>query len=813
MANIVLIENDKKVQAEIRQLIKELDGEVQLAVYESTKDFEDVFFPTTLAQKPFETHALLKDLNEEEQSFLLQREQSQNPHKPCIFILSPDGETIQDIMNKDLKTLGYERFELIEQRQIWNTLLPQPFRARWTSALKDMSQPKTIRMGLALLNKEQHVHFCSIHLQISPGQPPRVELQDAGSEVAPLIIQERQRRQELENNKTDPRPFLNIHVILIRSGVPTNTLVWVHNTAPKLDQFKYNPEGTQTHCVVMKFEDDGVSALDFIHPRIDDVFHLPFDRMLFLQKLDIILNFPKKISPRFLFQMPTEQPIEISKRAQVEELSDIGLAMVNPVPLKEGTLGNFYLKIPGDTETLNVFGKVFLNKKRANGRGYLVYFAFIGLPRPSQVKIRKYLSKTQGYQPLKNDDPKAFEFNPDDLFLSHEDKKVRNIIMLDVNARQIDQTTDILNADMDRIRIVTESSLSRLLQVHLNNGAAANNYFERLKSCAPMKPNELPASPFRIIINPNNKIVMEFDPIPPADKTLLGHAIHEWAGKDTWLKALFPDKDLIETFEEALRLVLTEKSLSQISIGMASDQTYRAFNLDIAAHPDGNVILSFGVPDLATLQKRLLSQRKIESLDMLIMDSAFFTDSPDALISAIETAAKAASLIPAGQSLNVVILVDETRAKNLNLKKFDNASIRGVFLKPADPKTLLFSLSYWSHNQNTKYNFENINWQPVQWQVHLATDIVLEEVSEFGASLRYPFRLSPGTVLFLRGSIYASTAEQNIAVRFYLSEEHPAHKGQWTNAVLYFGITDAFTKFARNYFREHYAQSKAKEGA
>jgi hypothetical protein len=65
--------------------------------------------------------------------------------------------------------------------------------------------------------------------------------------------------------------------------------------------------------------------------------------------------------------------------------------------------------------------------------------------------------------------------------------------------------------------------------------------------------------------------------------------------------------------------------------------------------------------------------------------------------------------------------------------------------------------------------------------------------------------------LFLRRSIFENATHQTVAARFYRCEEHTSKKGCYACSVLYFGITDAFLKFARNYFRETYAANKAKE--
>ncbi len=68
-----------------------------------------------------------------------------------------------------------------------------------------------------------------------------------------------------------------------------------------MKQFKYWPQAGPPRLLMLKYEDDGVNKLDILHPLLDDLIYLPIDRLVFLQKMQIFMSLPKKVTPQFLF--------------------------------------------------------------------------------------------------------------------------------------------------------------------------------------------------------------------------------------------------------------------------------------------------------------------------------------------------------------------------------------------------------------------------------------------------------------------------------------------------------------------------------
>ena len=138
--------------------------------------------------------------------------------------------------------------------------------------------------------------------------------------------------------------------------------------------------------------------------------------------------------------------------------------------------------------------------------------------------------------------------------------------------------------------------------------------------------------------------------------------------------------------------------------------------------------------------------------------------------------------------------------------------ILGLFIKPVDTRQLLFLMSEYLPNKDSVYQFENLGWAQPGLPVHVSKGVQLEALSEFGASLRSKQRLAPGTMIYLRKSIFDNAPNQCLAARVYACEPHGTEKDFFQVYAIYFGINDQFLKFARTWIRENYAHQKGKEG-
>lgn len=599
------------------------------------------------------------------------------------------------------------------------------------------------------------------------------------------------------------RLFSEVHLLLFAiDSIPEKPSPWITRVRAELKKFKIWPADNQMRWILMKYEDDGVAKLDLLHPALNDLIYLPLDRLVFLQKLQIFLELPKKATPRFLFNQEVKLDIEISKITKLDRLSDVGIAIRNPVPLVRGLPGHFYINLPGEKNRLELKAKVFRSMPHPEIPGqYLVYFSFFGIDKNQLSQIRRTLSKSPRYQSLLSTDREAFRFKPDPIFMPESDKHVFGVAVVDSDDQSAANLAQQLRKDMDKLQVVTENSY--LLFLH--------HYFESTGAAADRSPpkatetTDFYAPYLSLSITPDLKCTA-FDPAPGEKDVFLGHAAPALiAAPDQWL-SLFQDKESRLITEEAVQLALKGNSLRKLLILHAAGGERHAVNAKFSKAGDV-VTLELTPATLSDIMNKMTSEVANKLLEVLLIDSAFVPEDPATWIEGLRTRAVQVGLVDDPKKLKFFLLGDaNSKTSELYL---ENPDVLGLFLKPIDFRQLTFMLSELLPNPHTPYQFENIGWSEPGYAAHISKPVQLEALSEFGATFKTKQVLVPGTIIYLRKSIYENAPNGCLAARVYACDEHPNDKGFYQIHTTYFGINDGFLKFARTWIRENYAIQKS----
>ncbi len=189
--------------------------------------------------------------------------------------------------------------------------------------------------------------------------------------------------------------FSEIHMIIFALDcIEGKSSPWIDKIKQEMRKHGCYPTSGPLRTVMLKYEDDNIAKVDLLHPNLDDVIFLPIDRLIFLQKLQILLALPKSVSPSFLFNQEVQQSIEISKIVKMDRLSDVGLAIRNPVSLKKGTPAKFYINFESAKESLEIRGKVLRSEPHPDFPDqFLVYFAYFGMNKNELTTVRLALAK------------------------------------------------------------------------------------------------------------------------------------------------------------------------------------------------------------------------------------------------------------------------------------------------------------------------------------------------------------------------------------------------------------------------------------
>lgn len=92
------------------------------------------------------------------------------------------------------------------------------------------------------------------------------------------------------------------------------------------------------------------------HPNLisaNDILNLPLDRLLFLQKIELLVAGDQAVTPSYLFQTKVDDPritFELGKRIHITHISETGCTIISPRPIAVGVEGTLSCSLLGEHE-------------------------------------------------------------------------------------------------------------------------------------------------------------------------------------------------------------------------------------------------------------------------------------------------------------------------------------------------------------------------------------------------------------------------------------------------------------------------------
>lgn len=144
----------------------------------------------------------------------------------------------------------------------------------------------------------------------------------------------------------------------------------------------------------------------------EDLILLPMDRLVLLQKVELLLAGSNSITPSFLFLSKSELPIELAKAVHITHLSETGCTISAVKPVAQGVQGSLISRIFNAEENVAESVEVrvvssnpyFESAIATNGTGdmvpkFEVKLRFFGLKQKQLLSIRKFLLRSypQGF--------------------------------------------------------------------------------------------------------------------------------------------------------------------------------------------------------------------------------------------------------------------------------------------------------------------------------------------------------------------------------------------------------------------------------
>lgn len=591
----------------------------------------------------------------------------------------------------------------------------------------------------------------------------------------------------------------SVDVVIFKSQcIKEEVRGWVSKTLKALKANKFATDAKPTRFIVTKYEDDGIDKDYFVHPLIEDVIFLPLDRLIFLQKLEIICNLPRKVKPSFLFQMPVEQPIEISKKTLMERVSDMGLAIRNPFRLASGTISHLYVKLPGQKDTLSIYARALYSEPHPEAPNqFLVHHTYLGSDLKQQQAIKKFLTAQPGYKELENDNREAYKFRPPVDPKKGARVADKTIAILDVDTSTADTIADMISSEIDKTKVIKEASLYFF----------AKKYIEKEQSLGvPGTRDDLFAPVVAFNVNISTQKIMEAITKPGQKDLLIGHNAQSMFNRPTGWQTPFSHPDAKVLLEEAFTLAKAGQRFSQNIVVQDASGVLKILQITVTQNKDKeSAKIEIGLPEV----KKKEEAKKISALDLLIVNQALVPENIDDWKGRIrEVCTKNGVTIP--DDLPVLIIADEKGGSGP--KKYRYQKVFGLIYKPLKSRPLCYHVSTALNWPYTKFNHGNIPAVKCIVPSHVAIESKLATIGEFGGAFSHAKAFSPGTVVYLHESIFTNAPDGYLCARIYFAEPDPKDKSRFLCYLNYFGISDQFLKFIRNWIRKDFAGKKQNQG-
>lgn len=829
MANIVIVENDPRLAAQIHQYLMDLDDSHRIRQFTTINDFQQIYSPKNPQnqQDSLTTHPLFQSFNDSQATWTLaQQIQDTSPFAGPVgkFLVNAEGKILEiDAETKNGQHIfGHSPAELTEQGNLAQ-LVAKPFADLWREFLRHLKQDKVISTALLFGQENQPYWILKVSGKLLEGNLIQLVLRYQPEVFTPLL--KAYQSTNIPSESEDPgelQLLSTIDMVIFNPALVKGLFThWLDSISQFLKSGGFFPPDFRTRFVAVKYEDDMVEPKNWIHPVLDDLIYLPLDRLIFMQKMEILFGLPGKTRPSFLFVQEEILDIEIAKLANMEKLSDIGCAIHNLLALKPGTRLRLKFQIPEQNQLISILARTFQSIPHPDHPNeFLVYCYFFGIDRETLKNLKKFLARRPQFQPLIDSDNSNFSYSEQNLFLTAKEKELKNIVILDANQASADSLAGMIRDEIQQTQIFTENSNYIFLKDYLadptlneknsaSNSSQGSNEESKAIELAP--PKDFFAQEVSWTISAENRQLIDMRSKFKGNESLLDYPVSElFQTKDGW-KQLFQGKDNENLLSETLGILSSsEYELRKKFALTAKTGVEKWVEVLFTPLPPRSEQIMITLSAIKS-ESWMKNEKRPEKIDLLIVSDSLVPSNVDSWIEGIHQLAIASQLYADNQPFKVIVISEENKNIAEIQKKYRHTQVAGLQFKPFDLRSLLLQVSFLCGSPFTKHHFENQNYVSTSIPTHITKEAKMIGLSEFGASVVHPTEIPPGTVLYLHEGIFERAPGENLAARFYHCEPNPSQKNTFLCSFTYFGIKDSFLKFCRTWIRDNYAAKKAKE--
>lgn len=582
----------------------------------------------------------------------------------------------------------------------------------------------------------------------------------------------------------------------------------------------------------------------------NDILHVPLDRLLFLQKIELLVAGDQAVTPTYLFQTKIDDPritFELGKQVHITHISETGCTVISPRPIAVGVEGTLSCSLLGEQEgpsrqvEVRVQNSVpYFDSNVANASNrpldqrppeYEVRLRFFGLKQTQLKFLRNWLARN-----IPGGLPEIKRSN------SPPEHRMRVALItprIDTQSllrSSLEQLTQIEVTVFSGFKRFTTELLANLSDKKSNpetvsgNLIAPNGFLlHHFDFNGPKRPEELiPLLPRKLV-----KIRMRFDdlfvesiePKLSSDESLLGAKLESWERDASQLtKGLSPiDR---ETFDELLSWVASgsgtewKNHLAEFAgffTASPSAQGQIKYNIKLIAPREGikSPVIEVSVENtekMVAKETKADVRSNVHQYEVVLVDASLI-QGPS--LPEFEARERIMSLSGACESYslrnafgNPTPIVVFNALETLSAKIFRGTKVRQMIYDFNDRRyhaELFINLS-----RPELWSSPGLAVQGLQTDVAAALfrPTTLIAISEAGFSIVDKIPIKPGASLQIISSLWPEI-KSPVWARVRRTSE--ASEGLFQEDFIYLGVDDEIQKSIRNFTRSDYVQKKKTE--
>lgn len=606
-------------------------------------------------------------------------------------------------------------------------------------------------------------------------------------------------------------------LVIDLDSVSVKPLDWIVDTKEKLKSLGHITDHVGFKTLLLGYDDPHLRPERFRHDAVDDMVIKPLDQQLFLQKVELLLADKPDINPTFIFRARAEGEIEIGKDTLVDEVSDFAISIRNPTPIAEGVFAHIHLKILGSSATTSqALGRCYASVRHPHYEGqWLVRFALFGLTNDQLGELRKFIRTRQmpGRAKLASNSRK-----PPTTVKNKLPPRYR-VAVIDLNRDILAQAQGTIEENFDRTQVTAFPSYTRFLAALAKlSGQAEVSGIPDDDEMTGMVFGAIPGGRTTLIVTEDDFDLLEFDPKLKPHETFLGKIADDWLQRPLdWIKSV-PKTDH-EDFNEFLSYTATGGQ------GVTGVRFVDANGGLVYAEIKGRFVAG----DSETPSKLRLDVKQIERdawmdlnrlvakgatpdqfrFDALIIDGGLIRSGAAEWLEGLHGALVRAKVITAVEPLPKIFIFADESSRVLPAD-FAHRGINDFVFKPFDRKLLTDKLTVAVSQLSRSSIPDSSPFVPCELTGQVCKSVPLEELSEFGLTIRYPTPFKPHVFMRFFSDLFGATND-GVLARCTASVSTGADEPTFKCHFVFFGCSDELHKRIRNWIREDYVQKKEAE--